>query len=56
MQKSIEGMSEMIRNRKQRFRKALHCPGKPEQHRFERRKIRQFIRLSERDEDLNSDD
>lgn len=56
MSKTTETMTEIVRNRKHRFRKTNRCPGKPAQHRFERRKIRQFIGLSDWDSDspLNS--
>lgn len=49
MSKTIEAMSEIIRNPKPAFRKADQQPQKAQKHRYERRKIREIIRLSEWD-------
>lgn len=51
MSKTIEVMSEMIRNTKPSFRKADQQPQKAQKHRYERRKVREIIRLSEWDGD-----
>jgi hypothetical protein len=51
MSKTIEVMSEMIRNPKPTFRKAVQQPQKAQKHRYERRKVREIIRLNEWDGD-----
>jgi len=45
MTKSIESMTEIVRNPKHPFRKADDLPAKPQKHRYERRKIRSFLRV-----------
>jgi len=47
MTKSIESMTEIVRNAKHPFRKADDMPAKPQKHRYERRKIRSFLRLGD---------
>ena len=46
MTKTPEVMTEVIRNPKHTFRKAEDRPNKPQRHRYERRKVREFMRLS----------
>jgi len=48
MTKSLEIISEAIRNPKHPFRKVDNQPKKPLKHRYERRKIREYLHLSER--------
>jgi hypothetical protein len=45
MTKSIESMTEIVRNSKHPFRKADDLPAKPQKHRYERRKVRSYLRL-----------
>ena len=45
MTKSLEVISEAIRNSKNSFRKLDNQPKKPLKHRYERRKIREFLHL-----------
>jgi hypothetical protein len=46
MTKTPEVINESIRNPKHPFRQIVNCPGKPRKNRYERRKIREFIRGS----------
>ena len=46
MTKTLEVMTEVIRNPKHTIRKADDHPHKPQKHRYERRKVREYIRLS----------
>ena len=55
MTKSIETMTEIVRNAKHPFRKADDLPAKPLKHRYERRKIRSFLRLGEWAEERATD-
>jgi hypothetical protein len=48
MTKSLEIISEAIRNPKHPFRKVDNQPKKPLKHRYERRKIKEYLHLSER--------
>ena len=45
MTKSLEIISEAIRNPKHPFRKVDNQPKKPLKHRYERRKIREYLHL-----------
>jgi hypothetical protein len=45
MTKTLEVISEMIRNPKHPFRKVENQPKKPRKHRYERRKIRAYLQL-----------
>ena len=45
MTKSLEVISEAIRNPKHPFRKVDNQPKKPLKHRYERRKIREYLHL-----------
>ena len=45
MTKSLEVISETIRNPKHPFRKVDNQPKKPLKHRYERRKIREYLHL-----------
>ena len=47
MTKTPDTMQEVIRNPKHSFRQVVDRPGKPKKHRYERRKIREFIRLGD---------
>jgi hypothetical protein len=47
MTKSLEVISEAVRNPKHPFRKVDSQPKKPLKHRYERRKIKEYLHLSE---------
>ena len=47
MIKSLEVISETIRNPKHPFRKIDNQPKKPLKHRYERRKIKEYLHLGE---------
>jgi len=47
MTKSFEVISEAIRNPKHPFRKVDNQPKKPQKHRYERRKIREYLHLGD---------
>ena len=47
MTKSLEVISEAIRNPKHPFRKVDNQPKKPRKHRYERRKIREYLHLGD---------
>jgi hypothetical protein len=47
MTKSLEVISEAIRNPKHPFRKVDNQPKKPLKHRYERRKIKEYLQLGE---------
>jgi hypothetical protein len=47
MTKTIDVITEIIRNTKHPFRKADDRPVKAQKHRYERRKIREYIRLGD---------
>ncbi len=47
MIKTFEVISEAIRNPKHPFRKADNRPKKPMKHRYERRKIREYLHLGD---------
>lgn len=44
MSKSLDALTEIIRNPKHAFRKADDRPVKAQKHRYERRKIKEFIK------------
>jgi hypothetical protein len=44
MIKSIDALTEIIRNPKSAYRKADDRPVKAQKHRYERRKIKEFIK------------
>ena len=46
MTKTLDVITEIIRNPKHPFRKADDRPVKAQKHRYERRKIKEFVRLS----------
>jgi hypothetical protein len=52
MTKTIEVISDAIRDPKYTFRKADHQPKKPLKHRYERRKIKEFLHLTDWKEEL----
>jgi hypothetical protein len=47
MTKSLEVINEAVRNPKHPFRKVDNQPKKPLKHRYERRKIREYLHLGE---------
>jgi len=47
MTKTLDLITEIIRNPKHPFRKADDRPVKAQKHRYERRKIKEFIRLGD---------
>lgn len=47
MTKSLEIISEAIRNPKHSFRKVDNQPKKPLKHRYERRKIKEYLHLAD---------
>jgi len=47
MTKSLEVISENIRDPKHPFRKVDNQPKKPLKHRYERRKIKEYLHLSD---------
>jgi hypothetical protein len=47
MTKTIDVITDIIRNTKHPFRKADDRPVKAQKHRYERRKIREYIRLGD---------
>ena len=47
MTKSLEVISETIRNPKHPFRQVDNQPNKPLKHRYERRKIKEYLHLGE---------
>ena len=47
MTKSLEVISEAVRNPKHPFRKVENQPKKPLKHRYERRKIKEYLHLGD---------
>lgn len=47
MTKSIDVITEIVRNPKHPFRKVEDRPAKAQKHRYERRKIREYLKLGE---------
>lgn len=47
MKKTFETVSEVIRNPKHLFRKIENTPQKARKHRYERRKIKEYLHLSD---------
>jgi hypothetical protein len=47
MTKTLDLISEAIRNTKHPFRKVEDTPEKPKRNRYERRKIREYIKLGD---------
>jgi hypothetical protein len=47
MTKSLEVITDAVRNPKHPFRKVDNQPKKPQKHRYERRKIREYLHLGE---------
>ena len=47
MIKNVENITEAVRDPKHTFRKADHQPKKPQKHRYERRKIKEFLNLTD---------
>jgi hypothetical protein len=47
MTKSLDVITEIVRNPKPLFRKADHRPAKAQKHRYERRKIKEYMKLGD---------
>jgi hypothetical protein len=47
MTKSIEVMTDAVNNQKPPFRKVDSQPKKPQKHRYERRKIKEYLHLAD---------
>lgn len=47
MTKSLETISEAIRNTKHPFRQVDDRPDKPHKHRYERRKVKEYIKIGD---------
>jgi hypothetical protein len=47
MIKTLEVITEAIRNPNHPFRKAENQPRKPQKHRYERRKIKEYLHLAD---------
>ena len=47
MAKTLEAITEAVRNPKHPFRKTDHHPTKPLKHRYERRKVREYLHLGD---------
>jgi len=47
MTKTIDALTEIVRNPKHSFRKADDRPAKAQKHRYERRKIKEYIKLND---------
>ncbi len=47
MTKSLQFVTEAVRNSKFAFRKTENQPKKPQRHRYERRKIREYLHLAD---------
>jgi hypothetical protein len=45
--KTFDAINEVVRNPKYAFRKTNHHPTKPLKHRYERRKIREYLNFGE---------
>ena len=51
MSKTIDAMTEIIRDPKHPFRKADDRPAKAQKHRYERRKIKEYIKQNDWDDE-----
>ena len=47
MLKTVDHIDDVIRNPKHPFRQVADRPDKPQKHRYERRKVKEFIRAGE---------
>ncbi len=47
MTKTLDVITEAIRNTKHPFRQVDDRPHKPQKHRYERRKVKEYIRLGD---------
>jgi len=47
MTKELDQIDEVIRNPKHPFRQVADRPEKPQKHRYERRKVREYIKLGD---------
>lgn len=47
MIKTLDLITEVVRNPKNSFRKVSDRPRKAEKHRYERRKVKEFLRLGD---------
>jgi hypothetical protein len=53
MTKTQDVINEAIRDPKHPFRQLNNCSGKPRKNRYERRKIKEFIRVTDWSDDLD---
>jgi hypothetical protein len=53
MAKTLDLIADVIRNTKHPFRQVDDRPAKPQKHRYERRKIKEFIRSQDWRSELN---
>ena len=51
MIKTLDLITEIVRNPKNYFRKLSDRPKKEEKHRYERRKMKEYLRMSDRGEE-----
>ncbi len=54
MTKSLETLNDVIRNSKHGFQQMDDRPGKPQKHRYERRKIKEMLRSNDLDAEDSS--
>jgi hypothetical protein len=47
MTKTLDAINEAVRNPRHPFRKMNHQPSKPLKHRYERRKVREYLHLGD---------
>lgn len=47
MTKTLDAINETVRNAKHPFRQVADRPGKPKKNRYERRKIKEVLRLGD---------
>ena len=47
MTKTLESMNDAVKNPKQSFKKSDHQPKKALKHRYERRKIKEYLHLGD---------
>ncbi len=53
MVKPSSHLSELVHNTKHPFRRVENRPEKPQKHRYERRKIREIMRINEWEDDTS---
>jgi hypothetical protein len=47
MTKTLDVITDVVRNTKHPFRQVDDRPGKPKKHRYERRKVREYLKLGD---------